>query len=129
TSADVRALLDPVGLGELVEVIVTSSDVGAAKPDPTSLRSALGSLRLAPERVLYVGDRVIDRDAAAAAGTHFAFIGDTVAGTIARWEATGSGAFADAVAAWRPDLERRRAAEAAARRRLDDLAKPPGSLG
>src|SRR3546814_8092124 len=34
SEADVRAALADTGLGELLEVIVTSHDVGAAKPDP-----------------------------------------------------------------------------------------------
>ena len=37
---DVRKLLEPVGLNELLEVLVTSVDVGAAKPDCTGRPSA-----------------------------------------------------------------------------------------
>ncbi|MBK5221528.1 MAG: nicotinate-nucleotide--dimethylbenzimidazole phosphoribosyltransferase [Acidimicrobiia bacterium] len=127
--ADVRALLEPAGVSALLEVVVTSCDVGATKPDPLSLVTCLERLGVAPTRALYIGDRVIDRAAADAAGTHFAFIDDTVAHTIDRWEAAGPGTFAAAVAGWSPDARRAEGARADALARMDALAKPPGSLG
>jgi FMN phosphatase YigB (HAD superfamily) len=70
--ADVRAALAGTGLNELLEVIVTSTDVGAAKPDPRGLLQALRQLGVAPERALFVGDADVDEGAARAAGTWFA---------------------------------------------------------
>ena len=133
TEHEVRSLLAPVGLEELLAVVVTSVDVGVAKPDPTSLRTALSRLEVAPERALFVGDRMVDRDAAAAAGTHFAFVRDTIAETVERWSTAPSRAFDRTLARWQAERAHRadssrRAAEAA-RDRLDSLAKPPGSLG
>jgi nicotinate-nucleotide--dimethylbenzimidazole phosphoribosyltransferase len=133
TESDVRALLAPVGLDELLEVVVTSVDVGAAKPNPTSLRTALDRLGVEPEQAIYIGDRVVDRDAARAAGTAFAFVRDTLGDTLSRWVAEPSRRFDTTVAAW-TDAHAQRAerwaeASAAARARLDSLAKPPGSLG
>lgn len=131
--SQVRSLLAPSGIDDLLEVLVTSVDVGAAKPEPTSLLEAIVRLGLRPHQVLYIGDRVIDRDAAAAAGCEFTFIGPTVAATIANWVSAGGANFDAAARAWRSrDEERdamRRRAELAAQERLDALAKPPGSLG
>lgn len=126
---DVRSLLAPSGLSDLLEVVVTSCDVGAPKPDPLSLRTAIDRLGLRPGEVLYVGDRTIDRDAAAAAGTEFAFVGETVATTLERWEWVGGGSFAAAVEGWAPDHTASLAASRAAQERMDALAKPAGSLG
>lgn len=73
--AAVRRLLDPSGLSDLLDVVVTSVDVGVAKPDPAPLRTALDRLGLDdPGRVLFIGDRPEDEEAARAAGTRFAAI-------------------------------------------------------
>ena len=40
TEAEVRSLLEPTGVDRLLEVVVTSVDVGQRKPDPLSLRTA-----------------------------------------------------------------------------------------
>ena len=128
---DVRVLLEPSGVAALLTVIVSSCDVGAPKPEPTSLIAALADLGVDASRTLYIGDRVIDRDAAASAGAHFAFIDGTIATTIARWIEEGAGPFAHATACVRADADavERSDAQEAARERLDALAKPPGSLG
>lgn len=87
TEADVRALLTPCGLSDLLEVVVTSVDVGVAKPDPRPVRGALDAMALAvPERVLYVGNAPTDRAAAVAAGVHYADVaGGTVLDAVAAW--------------------------------------------
>ncbi len=55
--------------------VVISEEVGIAKPDPAIFASALHALRVAPERVLYVGDSVSsDMRAAANAGMDFCWI-------------------------------------------------------
>ena len=38
---EVRSILESVGLGDLLEVVVTSTDVGVAKPDPLPVKVAL----------------------------------------------------------------------------------------
>ena len=77
TEADVRALLADVGVDDLFEVLVTSVDVGAAKPDPPPLELALRRLGLDdPSRVLYVGDQPTDAAAAEAAGMPYADVAD-----------------------------------------------------
>src|SRR3546814_9410534 len=72
SEADVRAALAGTGLGELLEVIVTSHDVGAAKPDLRGVQAALHALGAAPSEALFVGDTDVDEAAAAAAGVAFA---------------------------------------------------------
>ena len=73
--ADVRALLAPTGLDELLEVVVTSSDVGAAKPDPAVLKVALERLGgIDPARALFIGNDAVDAAAAEAIGMPFAWI-------------------------------------------------------
>ena len=127
-SDDVRAALAGTGLAELLEVIVTSVDVGATKPDPRGLLEAMRVLGAAPDEVLFVGDTDADGAAARAAGTAFARTDATrdpadairvalTARSDAHWAARALVAPADD------------AAVAAARARHDRLTKPPGSLG
>ncbi|MFP5375714.1 MAG: HAD family hydrolase, partial [Acidimicrobiia bacterium] len=129
TGAVVRALLAPSGLADLLPVIATSAEAGADKPDPAVLHLALGRLGpVDPARVLYVGDRPADADAAAAAGMPFAPIGDgRVAAAVTAWiDRAARETVAGAVAAVRPlDV----AAEQAAAELQDRLTKPRGALG
>ena len=71
TGEQVREALATCGLADLLEVIVTSVDVGAEKPDPRGLRAVMQRLGVTPERTLFVGDADVDEGAAVAAGTHF----------------------------------------------------------
>ena len=71
TSEDVRSVLAGCGLADLLEVIVTSVDVGAAKPDPRGLQLAMDCLGVTPEQTLFVGDADVDQGAAVAVGAHF----------------------------------------------------------
>ena len=52
--------------------VVTSAEVGAAKPDPRIFRIALDRLRVRPERALHAGDSADDEAGAAAVGMRFA---------------------------------------------------------
>jgi putative hydrolase of the HAD superfamily len=61
--------LGPPGLLELVDAVVTSADVGAAKPDPAVFRRALELAGAQPEEAVHVGDSVDnDVEGARAAG-------------------------------------------------------------
>ncbi len=122
---DVRRLLDAAGLRHL-DVIVTSVDVGAAKPDPAAIRTALERLGCRPDRALYIGDLDTDRDAAHAAGTAFVATDRGLADALKRAAAARRGSFANAAAHVEP-LDA--TAVKAARVRHDQLTKPPGSLG
>jgi nicotinate-nucleotide--dimethylbenzimidazole phosphoribosyltransferase len=123
---DVRAHLCAAGLDGLLEVVVTSVDVGAAKPDPAPLRAALERLGVAPQAALYVGDLPSDRQAAQAAGCAFAYVGDGIEAAVASHLARASRPFfaaARRIAPLDPDALRW------AEERQARLAKPPGSLG
>jgi len=123
---DVRKLLEPVGLNALLEVVVTSVDVGAAKPDPASLNEAIRRLGIPAGRAVYVGDAPGDQLAAVAAGMHFVATDRGIADAIERFTQARSGAFMDACRRVRP-IEK--SAARAARNRHDRLTKPAGSLG
>jgi putative hydrolase of the HAD superfamily len=61
--------LRPAGILELVDGVVTSAEVGAAKPSPRVFQRALAVAGVDPARALHVGDKVDkDIDGAAAAG-------------------------------------------------------------
>jgi nicotinate-nucleotide--dimethylbenzimidazole phosphoribosyltransferase len=128
TESDVLAALAGSGLEHLLEVIVTSHDVGAAKPDPRGITAALARLGGVPATTLFVGDADVDEAAAHAAGTAFARVGRHRPLALAVREAlTGLvGPFAAAAALVGPLDE---AAERAALEHQDQLTKPPGSLG
>jgi phosphoglycolate phosphatase len=56
------------------DAITGGEDVSRHKPDPEGLHQALLRLKAHPERALYVGDSVVDAQAAAAAGIPFAAV-------------------------------------------------------
>jgi putative hydrolase of the HAD superfamily len=61
--------LRPTGILELVDEVVTSAEVGAAKPDPRVFERALAVAGVEPGAALHVGDKVDnDLEGAAAAG-------------------------------------------------------------
>jgi putative hydrolase of the HAD superfamily len=53
---NVATLCEEAGLAESLDVILDSAQIGISKPDPGIFRTALERLRLAPERVIFVGD-------------------------------------------------------------------------
>ena len=57
--------LGPSGLLELVDGVVTSADVGAAKPDPAVFEAALRAVGADPGSSLHVGDS-LENDVAGA---------------------------------------------------------------
>lgn len=57
------------GLTTYFEAVLTSGEIGASKPYPEAFQLACERLRVEPETVLYVGDRLdVDARAASAAG-------------------------------------------------------------
>ena len=74
-----RPLLEWLGLSSLVDELVLSCEVGAAKPDPVIFEVALAHLGVAAEDTLFVDDQQAFCDAAAALGIRAALI-DRVAG-------------------------------------------------
>ena len=62
-------VLERLGVAKLLDCVVTSAEVGAAKPDPAVFRRALELLELRPEEVVHVGDSPrLDLAGAEAAG-------------------------------------------------------------
>ena len=84
----IEGVLGREGLLEPFEVIVGGEDVSEFKPDPESLNLALGKLGLGPEAVLYVGDSVVDAEAASRAGVPFAAVlsGPTPRGSFTEYD-------------------------------------------
>lgn len=84
----IEAVLGREGLLEPFEVIVGGEDVSEFKPDPESLRMALERLEIPREAALYVGDSVVDAEAAARAGVPFAAVlsGPTPRGSFSEYE-------------------------------------------
>jgi putative hydrolase of the HAD superfamily len=61
--------LEPAGITELVDGVVTSAEVGAPKPNPRVFERALAIAGVRPSEALHVGDKVDnDVEGAAAAG-------------------------------------------------------------
>lgn len=129
TEADVRRLLATVSVDRHLAAVVTSADVGAAKPDPAPLLVALDRLGVHHrQRVLFVGDTVTDEEAARAAGVHFARVAaDGLSATVDGWAAEqAERELAGVAEAVRPcDAD----AAAAARGLHLRLTKPAGALG
>lgn len=69
---------------DFFDVIIGGEDVESHKPSPEGIFLALEQLSCAPEKILYVGDSVIDAETAQAAGMDFAGIltGMTTAGEL-----------------------------------------------
>jgi putative hydrolase of the HAD superfamily len=55
-----RVDLDRQGLAPHLDVVVFSSEVGKRKPHPAIFQAALSELGVAPERTLFVGDRLVE---------------------------------------------------------------------
>jgi HAD superfamily hydrolase (TIGR01509 family) len=63
--------LERAGLGSFLDVVVSSAEIGAKKPDPRVFQAALERLAVAPDRALHIGDGEGDRNGALAAGLAF----------------------------------------------------------
>lgn len=131
TEADVRRILEPSGVGELLDVIVTSVDVGAPKPDPAGLTEAMRRLGISdPAQAVFVGDRDVDNGAAAALGMPFVRVTpdgvQPLHEVLRTWLRDQVGTFhaARMLVAPLDDAARKAAIEHQAH-----LTKPPGSLG
>jgi 2-haloalkanoic acid dehalogenase type II len=61
------------GLTSFFRTIVSSSEVGAMKPDPKIFQVALERLGIPPARAMHVGDHTVDEAGARAAGMRFAW--------------------------------------------------------
>lgn len=64
-------ILDHFNLATYFSAVVTSRDVERPKPSPDMLLLAAARLAIEPEELLFVGDSILDRQAAQAAGIRF----------------------------------------------------------
>jgi phosphoglycolate phosphatase len=87
----IEAILDRERLRSSFAVVVGSDSVPASKPDPAGLLAALSALSLAPGEALYVGDSVVDAEAAHRAGVPFVAV---LSGPTPRSELEALGAIA-----------------------------------
>ena len=69
-------VLTEFGLEDAFDQVVTALDVTRPKPHPEPLFKALTAFDLPPDRMLYIGDSLLDEQAAAAAGVPFAAYGN-----------------------------------------------------
>jgi putative hydrolase of the HAD superfamily len=63
--------LSKAGIGHLFDLVLTSAEAGAPKPDPALFEEALRRLGVPATRALHVGDSEADSAAASAARMHF----------------------------------------------------------
>nr|WP_321984167.1 HAD-IA family hydrolase [uncultured Lichenicoccus sp.] len=66
-----EAVLRHFGIDHLFEIVVGSDTTRQRKPHPAPLQHALAHLQVATEDAVFIGDTVIDRDTALAAGIAF----------------------------------------------------------
>lgn len=64
-------------LDNAFDVMITRDDVTACKPSPEGIKQALEALSVPPDSVLYVGDSLVDLEAASEAGVIAALVGWT----------------------------------------------------
>ncbi len=67
----IEAILKREGLHELFAAVVGGNDVQNQKPHPESLLAAMTQLQASPHECIYIGDSVVDAEAASRAGIKF----------------------------------------------------------
>ena len=79
----IEQILSKFSAGDLIDIIVGAEDVKFEKPSPEGLLRAIETLQVNAEEVLYVGDSIVDAQAAQNANVKFAA---TLTGTTTRDE-------------------------------------------
>lgn len=77
-SATVPALIEHLGLAGIFDAIASAFDKVAPKPAPDILRLCMERAQVGAAETVYVGDSVVDRDAAEAAAVRFIAVGRRV---------------------------------------------------
>ena len=125
-AADIHAKLATVGLDKYFQSIIATAEFGTHKPDPAPIVAAIEQLQSTAGRTLYVGDIETDKQAAQAAGVHFAYAGPNLYESIKQYSLHSDSAFDRAINT-QPTFSREHFD--AVRKEFDGLAKPVGSLG
>jgi nicotinate-nucleotide--dimethylbenzimidazole phosphoribosyltransferase len=126
TAADIQAKLASVGLDKYFQCIFATAEFGIHKPDPAPITAAIEQLQSTPDRTLYIGDIETDKQAALAAGAHFAYAGPNLYASIKQYILHTDSAFDRAINT-RPTFSQEHFD--AVQKEFDGLAKPVGSLG
>jgi len=126
TAADIQAKLATVGLDKYFQTIIATAEFGTHKPDPAPITAAIEQLQSNADRTLYVGDIETDKQAALAAGAHFAYAGPNLYESIKQYILHSDSVFDRAINT-RPTFSQEHFK--AVRKEFDGLAKPVGSLG
>jgi HAD superfamily hydrolase (TIGR01662 family) len=125
-AADIQAKLGTVGLDKYFQCIIATAEFGTHKPHPAPITAAMEQLKCRADRTLYVGDIETDKQAALAAGAHFAYAGPSLYESIKQYLSHSDSAFDRAINT-RPIFSQGHFE--AVRKEFDGLAKPVGSLG
>jgi nicotinate-nucleotide--dimethylbenzimidazole phosphoribosyltransferase len=126
TAADIQAKLSTVGLDKYFQTIIATAEFGTHKPDPAPIIAAIAHLQCTADRTLYIGDIETDKQAALAAGAHFAYAGPNLCESAKQYVLNSQSAFERAINT-RPEFSKEH--YNAVRKEFDGLAKPVGSLG
>jgi nicotinate-nucleotide--dimethylbenzimidazole phosphoribosyltransferase len=126
TAADIQAKLATVGLDKYFSCIIATAEFGTHKPDPAPIVAAIEQLQCTAVRTLYVGDIETDKQAALAAGAHFAYAGPNLYESVRQYALHSDSAFDRAI---NTHLTFSQEHLDAVRKEFDGLAKPVGSLG
>jgi nicotinate-nucleotide--dimethylbenzimidazole phosphoribosyltransferase len=126
TAADIQVKLATVGLDKYFQTIIATAEFGIHKPDPAPITAAIEKLHSTADRTLYVGDIETDKQAALAAGAHFAYAGPNLYKSIEQYALHSDSAFDRAINS-RPTFSQEHFD--AVHKDFDGLAKPVGSLG
>jgi nicotinate-nucleotide--dimethylbenzimidazole phosphoribosyltransferase len=126
TAAEIKAKLATVGLDKYFEAIIATAEFGTHKPDPAPITAAIVQLQCTADCTLYVGDIETDKQAALAAGAHFAYTGPNLYESIRQYVLHSDSAFERAINT-RPRFSQEHFESV--RKEFDGLAKPVGSLG
>jgi nicotinate-nucleotide--dimethylbenzimidazole phosphoribosyltransferase len=126
TAADIEAKLSTVGLDKYFQTIIATAEFGTHKPDPAPITAAIDHLQCTADRTLYVGDIETDKQAALAAGAHFAYAGPNLFESVKQYLLHSQSAYERAINT-HPIFSKEH--YNAVRKEFDGLAKPVGSLG
>lgn len=126
TAADIQTKLASVGLDQYFQCIIATAEFGTHKPDPAPITAAIEQLQSTSDRTLYIGDIETDKQAALAAGAHFAYTGPHLYASIKQYVLHSDSAFDRAINT-RPTFSQEHFD--ATKKEFDGLAKPVGSLG
>ena len=126
TSVDIKRKLGAAGLDTYFDVITATAELGKHKPDPEPITAAIKQLNSIPERTLYIGDLETDKQAAFAAGAHFAYTGPNAYASVEQYLLHSDSAL-DRALHTQPIFSMQHVETV--QKALDGLAKPVGALG